>query len=91
MRRELVRRWSTPTACVALLFDTGCNRAPQFNILGSFFPSWILCGVVGIVLTVIVRVFLVRAKLEQELTPMILVYPCIALFFTLATWLLFFS
>ena len=47
----------------ALLFNTGCTRAPSFNILGSFFPSWILCGVIGIVLTVVVRVFLVRAKL----------------------------
>jgi len=75
----------------ALLFNTGCTRAPSFNILGSFFPSWILCGVIGIVLTVVVRVFLVRAKLEPELKPLIVVYPCIALFFTFTTWLLFFS
>jgi YtcA-like protein len=77
--------------CAALLFSTGCNRAPSFNILGSFFPAWILCGVIGIVLTVIVRVFFVRARLEQELTPLIVVYPCIALLFTFTTWLLFFS
>jgi hypothetical protein len=77
--------------CAALLFNTGCTRAPSFNILGSFFPSWILCGVIGIVLTVLVRVFLVRAKLEPELKPLIVVYPCIALFFTFTTWLLFFS
>ena len=80
-----------PATCAALLSSTGCNRAPSFNILGSFFPAWILCGVIGIVLTVIVRVALVRAKLEQELTPMILVYPCMAMFFTFTTWLLFFS
>ena len=79
------------TACAVLLFNTGCTRAPSFNILGSFFPSWILCGVIGIVLTVLLRVFFVRAKLEQELKPLILVYPCIALFFTFTTWLLFFS
>lgn len=81
----------TVAACAALLFNAGCTRAPSFNILGSFFPSWILCGVVGIVLTVLVRVLFVRAKLEQELKPLILVYPCIALFFTFTTWLLFFS
>ncbi len=77
--------------CAALLTSAGCNRAPSFNILGSFFPAWILCGVIGIVLTVLVRVFFVRAKFEQELTPLILVYPCIALFFTFTLWLLFFS
>lgn len=78
--------------CVALLLSAcGCTRAPSFNILGSFFPAWILCGLIGIVLTVLVRMFFVRAKLEQELSPLILVYPCIALFFTFTTWLLFFS
>lgn len=84
-------RCALATTLAALLFATGCSRAPSFNVLGSFFPAWILCGVIGIVLTVIVRVFFVRAKLEQELTPLIVVYPCIALFFTFATWLLFFS
>ncbi len=86
------KRAAPATACAALLLSTvGCTRAPSFNILGSFFPAWILCGLIGIVLTVFVRVFFVRAKLEQELTPLILVYPCIALFFTFTTWLLFFS
>jgi len=91
MTNKLQTSISLAVACAALLAGTGCTRAPSFNILGSFFPSWILCGLIGIVLTVPVRVFFVRAKLEQELTPLILVYPCIALFFTFTTWLLFFS
>lgn len=86
------KRLTAAGACVALLLSmAGCTRAPSFNILGSFFPAWILCGLIGIVLTVLVRMFFVRAKLEQELTPLILVYPCIALFFTFMAWLLFFS
>jgi hypothetical protein len=79
-------------ACSATMLSTaGCSRAPTFNILGSFFPSWILCGVLGIVLTVAVRELFVRIKFEQELSPLILVYPCLALFFTFSIWLLFFS
>ncbi len=79
-------------ACGAAMFSTaGCSRAPTFNILGSFFPSWILCGVLGIVLAVAVRQVFVRIKFEQELSPLILVYPCLALFFTFSIWLLFFS
>jgi YtcA family len=74
-----------------MLLATGCNRAPTFNILGSFFPAWILCGLIGIVLTAVARIFIVRAKLEQELTPLIVVYPCLMLFFTFMIWLLFFS
>lgn len=74
-----------------MLTATGCSRAPSFNILGSFFPAWILCGVIGILLTVGVRVLFVRAKFEERLSPLIVVYPCLALFFTFSIWLLFFS
>jgi hypothetical protein len=73
-----------------LLPELGCSRAPSFNILGSFFPAWILCGILGILLTVVVRILFVRAQFEQELSPLILVYPCLALFFTFSIWLLFF-
>ena len=75
----------------AVLLATGCSRAPSFNILGSFFPAWILCGVIGILLAVAVRLLFVRLKFEQELSPLIVVYPCLAAFFTFLIWLLFFS
>jgi len=87
-----VRSCGGKTILLALLLlpGLGCSRAPTFSILGSFFPSWILCGVLGILLTVVVRVLFVRAKFEQELSPLIVVYPCLALFFTFSIWLLFF-
>jgi hypothetical protein len=75
-------------ACTLLV---GCSRAPSFNILGSFFPAWILCGLIGILLTVAVRVLFVRYQFEQQLSPLILVYPCLTAFFTFTLWLLFFS
>jgi YtcA family len=74
------------------LFAAGCSRAPSFNILGSFFPAWIGCGIIGILLASAVRVYFVRIKLEDELLyPLILVYPCLTAFFTFTLWLLFFS
>jgi hypothetical protein len=75
----------------ATLLIVGCSRAPSFNLLGSFFPAWILCGVIGILLAVAVRLFFVRIKLEPQLKPLIVVYPCLAAFFTFTVWLLFFS
>jgi hypothetical protein len=75
----------------AMLLVVGCSRAPSFNLLGSFFPAWILCGVLGILLAVAVRLFFVRIKLEPQLIPLIVVYPCLAAFFTFTLWLLFFS
>ena len=85
------RRIELAAASPALLLAAGCSRAPTFNILGSFFPSWILCGIIGIVLAVILRLYFVRIKLEEQLTPLIVVYPCLAAFFTFIIWLLFFS
>ena len=81
----------TAASSAAMLLIAGCSRAPSFNLLGSFFPAWILCGVIGILLAVAVRLFFVRIKLEQQLKPLILVYPCLAAFFTFTLWLLFFS
>src|SRR5271155_1143588 len=63
---------------VPTLLAAGCSRAPTFNILGSFFPAWIVCGVLGILLTVAVRLFFVYIKLEDKLLlPLIVVYPCL--------------
>jgi hypothetical protein len=90
LRRRTGKALATASTA-ALLLAEGCSRAPSFNILGSFFPSWILCGTIGILLTVAARLFFVRIRLEQQLTPLILVYPCLAAFFTFTLWLLFFS
>jgi hypothetical protein len=87
----ILRRTIGVLVAAATLLIAGCSRAPSFNLLGSFFPAWILCGVIGILLAVVVRLFFVRIKLEQQLKPLILVYPCLAAFFTFTLWLLFFS
>ena len=91
MRRSTSGVAMTAASSAAMLLIAGCSRAPSFNLLGSFFPAWILCGVIGILLAVAVRLFFVRIKLEPQLKPLILVYPCLAAFFTFTLWLLFFS
>jgi hypothetical protein len=87
----MLRAAMIAASSAALLSAGGCSRAPTFNILGSFFPSWILCGVTGILLAAIVRVIFVRMNFEKELSPLIVVYPCLCAFFTFTIWLLFFS
>jgi hypothetical protein len=90
--RVMNRAAAAGASLTLAMLATGCSRAPTFNILGSFFPSWILCGVLGIVLASIGRWFCVRYKLEDHLLwPLVLVYPCLTLFFTFTIWLLFFS
>jgi hypothetical protein len=89
---RLLRVTVTGTSFAGTLWIAGCSRAPSFNILGSYFPAWIVCGVIGILLAVAVRLFFVRINLENELlAPLILVYPCLTAFFTFTLWLVFFS
>lgn len=88
---DVSRAVNVGASFAAMLLTAGCSRAPSFNILGSFFPSWILCGVLGILLAVAARLLFARWKLEPHLSPLIVVYPCLAAFFTFTLWLLFFS
>jgi hypothetical protein len=47
---------------VGALSTTGCTLSPSVNILGSFFPAWLICIVTGLVLALIVwRVLVVTA------------------------------
>jgi YtcA family len=92
LRQRLLRAAVTGASFAGTLLAAGCSRAPSFNILGSYFPAWIVCGVIGILLAVAVRLFFVHINLENELlAPLILVYPCLTAFFTFTLWLVFFS
>ncbi len=71
----------------ALLLVTGCGRAPSFDILGSFFPAWLVCLVLAILLTVVSRVLLNR---YVEIVWPVLVYPSLTAIFALASWLALF-
>jgi hypothetical protein len=91
-RRSLNKVVRAAALVVATAPIGGCSRAPTFNILGSFFPSWIVCGVIGIVLASLTRLWFLRIKLEDHLWwPLVIVYPCLTLFFTFTIWLIFFS
>jgi YtcA-like protein len=63
---------------------------PQINIIGSFFPSWMLCAAIGILLTLVARRLLIRAGLDPFLGPRALVYPSLAILVTLVLWVALF-
>jgi hypothetical protein len=64
------------------------TRAPSFDILGSFFPAWLACLGLGLLLTVLVRWILLRLHIAIAFP--ILTYPSLTLLLTLALWLAFF-
>jgi hypothetical protein len=73
-----------------MAFGGGCQRAPSFDILGSFFPVWIFCAVAGIVFAAVARQVLIRLKYDSEIGPTVLVYPCLAALVAFVMWLIFF-
>ena len=79
-------RWKSG-AVFTCLAVAGCERASSFDILGSYFPGWLVCLTLALVLTVLVRFLLLRLKIELA-APMI-VYPALLACVTFAQWLLF--
>jgi YtcA family len=75
---------------LSLAVLTGCGHAPSVDILGSFFPVWMLCIALAIVFAFVVRYLLIRYRLESEVGPLALFYPCVVLLFTSLLWLIFF-
>ena len=63
---------------------------PQINILGSFFPSWMLCLLIGIVVALLGRLVLVRTGIDPYVGPRALIYPSLAILVTLVLWVAFF-
>jgi YtcA family len=81
-------KWRKQAVVLAPLLAAGCTRAPSFDILGSFFPAWLVCLVLAIPLTVLVRWLMLR--LHILIVYPVFVYPGLWALFTFALWLAFF-
>jgi YtcA family len=89
MRKDIIRCWPWYALTLLPLLLMSCARAPTFDIMGSLFPAWIVCLMLGISLAVCARWLLLRQKVA--LAWPILVYPSLAAFFTFLLWLILFS
>jgi len=76
------------------LLLVGCGEtphAPTVDIIGSYFPSWIVCIVVGLVLALVLRLLLIGLKIDAYVRLKLIVYMCAAVCFALVVWLMFFQ
>ena len=71
------------------LLLASCSRAPSFDILGSYFPAWLICLALGVVLTVVVRWLLLRLQIAVVIP--IVVYPSLTALFAFGMWLVFYG
>jgi hypothetical protein len=77
------------TLLFCLLF-TGCDHAPSVDIIGSFFPVWMVCLTLAVILAFAVRYLLLRYRLESEVGPVALFYPSVVVLLSCVLWLIFF-
>jgi hypothetical protein len=82
------QRFARYTFAFASLLLTGCGRAPAVDILGSFFPAWLVCLVVAILFAAVGRFVLLRFNMNVALP--VIFYPSFTAFVTFALWLVFF-
>lgn len=83
--KVLLRAATTLTSVAAL---AACSASPSRNILGSYFPTWMICALFGLLGVVALRAALGKAGIDATLPIPVVVYLCTWLSVTLAIWLL---
>jgi hypothetical protein len=67
---------------------TGCDGSPSRNILGSYFPSWMVCALAGMVLALLARAVLKATGILEELPAPLVVLMAFGCAVTFGLWLL---
>jgi YtcA family len=73
--------------CATAALMTGCNGAPSRNILGSYFPSWMVCALVGIAVAAAARGFFKYLGILDEIPIPFVVFLAICCTATFGLWL----
>mgnify|MGYP002479646911 FL=1 len=88
---------SRPPTLLPLALSTlplaGCttHHAPSFSLMGAYFPSWMLCGMVGIAVAVGLRVAFVAAGVDAFLSLRLFTYVSLGIIAALLVWLVGFG
>ena len=67
------------------------HRSPTIDILGSYFPAWMICIVSGLTLTLVSRWIIRAYRLEAYVSLAPLVYTSLTFIYTIVTWIIFYQ
>ncbi|MFZ6863516.1 YtcA family lipoprotein [Undibacterium sp. Ji67W] len=89
-----LRGW--PARLVSPLLALGLSAcahsaSPSFTLFGTFFPAWLVCGLIGIVIAIIARIAMIALKLSTILPFQLFVCSSIGLIGALLTWITWFG
>jgi len=66
---------------------SGCRPGPDVSLAGSYFPSWMLALVIGVLGTILFWQLFARIGIDPYLGPRPLVYAGLIVIITLILWL----
>jgi hypothetical protein len=74
-----------------VLSALGCSRNPNVEIVGSYFPGWMLSLATAVVLTLVAHSLLRKQGLDRTIGHPAIIYPGMVVLFTCLLWLCFFA
>jgi hypothetical protein len=70
----------------SVLFVAGCGGAPSVTIAGAYFPAWLFCAILAVVVAVVTRVLMVATGLARLLPLQLAVCISIGILVAVAVW-----
>jgi hypothetical protein len=67
------------------------DHSPTVDVLGSYFPAWMVCILSGLALTLVAHWIVQVGNLKPYLGPAPLIYSSLMIIFTFATWIFFYQ
>jgi len=92
--RTILKFAACGVAIVVLCFvamRVSSDHSLTIDILGSYFPAWMVCIASGLTLTLITHWIVQALHLKSFVGPAPLIYSCLIVIFTFATWILFYQ
>ena len=95
----IIRRIVLSFVVIGLAFVVFCfvavsvfsHHSPTVDILGSYFPAWMVCILSGLALTFVAHWIVLVLNLKPYIGPAPLIYSSLMIIFTFATWILFYQ
>ena len=76
---------------IFLALQLSSHHSPTVDVLGSYFPAWMVCILTGLALTFVAHWIVQVCNLKTFIGPAPLIYSCLMIIFTFATWILFYQ
>ena len=93
-RRAILRFVGIAVALFVVIFlavQLSSDYSPTVDVLGSYFPAWMVCILSGLALTLIAHWIVQVCNLKPYVGPAPLIYSSLMIIFTFATWILFYQ